>query len=40
MGLIHDIPTCKELLDRMVAEAEEIITKRLQAVVVERKAKL
>jgi len=30
MGLIDDIPTCKELLDRMVAEAEEVIT-RLQS---------
>lgn len=37
MGLIHDIPTCKELLDRMVNEAEEIITKRLQACVVKAK---
>jgi len=33
MGLIHDIPTCKELIDRMVAEAEEIITNRLTSVV-------
>lgn len=23
MGLIHDIPTCKELLDRVEREAEE-----------------
>lgn len=28
-GLIHDIPTCKELIDRIMSEAEEIITKRL-----------
>ena len=28
-GLIHDIPTCKELIDRTVAEAREIATKRL-----------
>jgi NAD(P)H-dependent flavin oxidoreductase YrpB (nitropropane dioxygenase family) len=28
-GLIHDIPTCKELIDRIMAEAEDIITKRL-----------
>jgi NADH:quinone reductase (non-electrogenic) len=28
-GLIHDIPTCKELIDRIMAEAEEIILKRL-----------
>jgi NADH:quinone reductase (non-electrogenic) len=25
LGLIRDIPTCKELIDRTVAEAEEII---------------
>ena len=28
-GLIHDIPTCKELIDRIMAEAEEIIGRRL-----------
>ena len=28
-GLIHDIPTCKELIDRIVAEAEEIVSRRL-----------
>jgi len=28
-GLIHDVPTCKELIDRMMAEADEIIRKRL-----------
>lgn len=28
-GLIHDIPTCKELIDRMVSEAEELIATRL-----------
>ena len=28
-GLIHDIPTCAELVTRIVAEAEEIITTRL-----------
>ncbi len=28
-GLIHDIPTCKELIDRIMAEAEAIIRKRL-----------
>jgi len=33
MGLIDDVPTCKELLDRMVAEAEEIITSRLRKMV-------
>ncbi len=28
-GLIHDIPTCKELIDRIMAEAHEIINERL-----------
>jgi nitronate monooxygenase len=28
-GLIHDIPTCKELIDRIMADAEVIIRKRL-----------
>ena len=28
-GLIHDIPTCKELIERIVAQAETIIAKRL-----------
>ncbi len=28
-GLIHDVPTCGELVDRMMSEAEEIITGRL-----------
>lgn len=29
-GLIQDIPSCQELLDRMVSEAEQIIKQRLQ----------
>ena len=28
-GLINDIPTCKELIDRIMAEAEEIVNKRI-----------
>jgi nitronate monooxygenase len=28
-GLIHDIPTCRELIDRIMAEAEELIRERL-----------
>ncbi|MET4797956.1 nitronate monooxygenase family protein [Bradyrhizobium sp. LB11.1] len=28
-GLIHDIPTCKELVDRIMTEAEQIIRNRL-----------
>ena len=29
-GLIHDIPTCKELIDRIMSEAEEIINTRFR----------
>ncbi|MDO9262947.1 MAG: nitronate monooxygenase family protein, partial [Desulfosalsimonadaceae bacterium] len=29
VGLIHDIPTCKELIDRIMSEAENIIRNRL-----------
>jgi nitronate monooxygenase len=29
-GLIHDIPTCKELIDRIMSEATEIIRGRLE----------
>ena len=29
-GLIHDIPTCKELIDRIMAEAEDIVRGRLE----------
>jgi len=28
-GLIHDVPTCRELIDRIMAEAEQIIRARL-----------
>jgi NAD(P)H-dependent flavin oxidoreductase YrpB (nitropropane dioxygenase family) len=28
-GLIHDVPTCKELIDRIMAQADEIIRDRL-----------
>lgn len=37
VGLIHDIPTCEELLGRMEKEAEEMINVRLREMV---KAKL
>lgn len=33
MGLIHDIPTVKELIERIVSEAEEIITTRLATLI-------
>jgi len=28
-GLIHDVPTVKELIDRIMGEAETIISRRL-----------
>jgi NADH:quinone reductase (non-electrogenic) len=27
-GLIHDIPTCQELMDRIIGEAESIVKQR------------
>jgi len=35
-GLIHDIPTCAELIHRIVREAEEIITARLGGAVIKK----
>lgn len=32
-GLIHDIPTCRELLDRIVADAEAIVRERLACMI-------
>src|SRR5690606_9968089 len=32
-GIIHDVPTCKELIDRIMREAEEIISCKLKNVV-------
>lgn len=32
-GLIHDIPSCQELIDRIMAEAEQIVRSRLDAMV-------
>jgi NADH:quinone reductase (non-electrogenic) len=32
-GIINDIPTCQELVDRIISEAEEIIEKRLEAAI-------
>jgi len=33
-GLIHDIPTCQELLDTIMAEAEALISERLSGLLV------
>ena len=30
VGLIHDIPSCQELIDRTIAEATQIIRGRLE----------
>ncbi len=32
-GLINDIPTCKELIDRIMAEADALIRKRLEGMI-------
>jgi len=32
-GLIHDIPTCRELIDRIMSGAEKIIRERLQGMI-------
>ncbi|UCH47323.1 MAG: nitronate monooxygenase [Betaproteobacteria bacterium] len=37
-GLIHDVPTCKELIDRIMAEANSIITQRLEGFVAAKVA--
>jgi nitronate monooxygenase len=37
-GLIHDIPSCQELISRIVREAEEIITQRLSRMLAGRQA--
>ena len=34
-GLIHDIPSCRELIDRIMTEAERIITSRLAGFLLE-----
>jgi NAD(P)H-dependent flavin oxidoreductase YrpB (nitropropane dioxygenase family) len=28
-GLIHDVPTCKDLIDRIMSEADALIKQRL-----------
>lgn len=33
-GLIHDVPTCQQLLDRMIDEAEGIIRERLSSMIM------
>jgi nitronate monooxygenase len=35
-GLIHDVPSCAELIGRIVSEAEDIIRRRLDGMVVTR----
>jgi nitronate monooxygenase len=31
-GLIHDVPTCKDLIEGLVKDAETIIRKRLEGI--------
>lgn len=40
VGLINDVPTCKELLETMEREAEEAIARLSKLVVSKPKAKL
>jgi nitronate monooxygenase len=41
VGLIHDIPTVKELIDRIMADAEHLIRSRLMGLLgTESKASL
>jgi len=35
-GLIHDLPTVKELIDRMIGEAEAIVRNRLEGFMTDR----
>jgi nitronate monooxygenase len=37
-GLIHDIPSCAELVHRIVAEAEALIEQRLERMIARRPA--
>jgi hypothetical protein len=37
VGLIHDIPTCKQLIDRIMTEAEAIIRGRLEQLFAARR---
>ena len=32
-GLVKDVPTCRELIDTIVADAEAIVSERLSAIV-------
>jgi len=36
VGLISDVPTCQQLVDRIVREAEETIRQRLKSMLVSR----
>ena len=33
-GLIHDVPTCDELISRIIAEAEQIVQARLAGMIL------
>jgi nitronate monooxygenase len=36
-GLIHDIPTCAELVSRIIRDAEAIIQSRLEGMMTDRR---
>jgi nitronate monooxygenase len=38
-GLIHDVPTCRELLERIMSEAESLIRDRLEGMLIEAESK-
>jgi nitronate monooxygenase len=35
-GLIHDVPSCRELIDRIITQAEELISQRLAGMIAHR----
>ena len=37
-GLIHDVPTCKELIDGIMAEADALIRQRLEGMLAGKTA--
>ncbi len=37
-GLIHDIPTCHDLIERIMSDAEAIIQGRLEGMLIEAKS--
>jgi hypothetical protein len=40
VGLIDDIPTCQEMVDRFIEEAEETVRGRMAAFLTDSKSRL